>query len=120
MLGLSAGELNDKAPLLLVRPDRHRVALVVDDIKGRMDVVIKNLGPHLRAVHGIAGGTVLGNGRVVLILELLELLSSRAGVKGALAPPPQHLDLLPAQEAAHARVQVERRTTIAPVIPTQQ
>ena len=42
-----------------------------------MDVVMKNLGPHLRDVHGIAGGTVLGNGRVVLILELIALLSTR-------------------------------------------
>lgn len=116
MLGLTAGELNDKAPLLLVRTDRHRVALVVDDIKGRMDVVIKNLGPHLRSVHGIAGGTVLGNGRVVLILELLELLSTRSGIKGALAAPP------PLETSASIRpaVQVERRTTIAPVAPAQK
>jgi CheY-like chemotaxis protein len=89
---------------------------VVDDIKGRMDVVIKNLGPHLRSVHGIAGGTVLGNGRVVLILELLELLSTRSGVRGALAAPP------PLETSASVRpaVQVERRTTIAPVAPTQK
>ncbi|MEO7020926.1 MAG: response regulator [Ktedonobacteraceae bacterium] len=116
LLDLPVSELNDKAPILLVRTDRHRVALIVDDIKGRMDVVIKNLGPHLRNVHGIAGGTVLGNGRVVLILELLELLSARAGVKGGLAAPALP-DIALAQEA---RVQVERRTTIAPVVPAQK
>jgi chemotaxis protein histidine kinase CheA/ActR/RegA family two-component response regulator len=116
MLGLTAGELDDKAPLLLVRTDRHRVALVVDDIKGRMDVVIKNLGPHLRGVHGIAGGTVLGNGRVVLILELLDLLSTRSGIKGALAAPPP----LETSVSTRPAVQVERRTTIAPVAPAQK
>src|SRR5207237_2913510 len=47
------------------------------------DVVMKNLGPHLRHVHGIAGGTVMGNGRVVLILELSELLSTRSKLKGS-------------------------------------
>jgi len=84
LLGLSIGEPDEKAPILLVHTDRHRVALVVDEIKGKMDVVMKNLGPHLRHVHGIAGGTVLGNGRVVLILELIELLSSRTGtISGA-------------------------------------
>ncbi|HEX7736002.1 MAG TPA: Hpt domain-containing protein [Ktedonobacteraceae bacterium] len=116
LLGLPVSDLNEKAPLLLIRTDRHRVALVVDDIKGRMDVVIKNLGPHLRQVHGVAGGTVLGNGRVVLILELLELLSARPGVRGPAVPSP--LDAL--AESARPAVQVERRTTIAPMIPVQK
>jgi len=79
LLGLPVGEMNEKAPLLLVRTDRHRIALVVDEIRGKLDVVMKNLGPHLRHVHGIAGGTVMGDGRVVLVLELTELLSSRLG-----------------------------------------
>ena len=112
LLNLPVSELSEKAPLLLVRTDRQRVALVVDDIKGRMDVVIKNLGPHLRDVHGIAGGTVLGNGRVVLILELLELLSSRSGMRGSLTMP------MPSEMAATRVVQVERRTTIAPTAPS--
>jgi chemotaxis protein histidine kinase CheA len=116
LLGLSVTELNEKAPILLVRTDRNRVALVVDDIKGRMDVVIKNLGSHLRNVHGIAGGTVLGNGRVVLILELLELLASRTGVRGAVTIPAA--SETPEVEPMRPAVQVERRTTIAPSVPT--
>jgi len=88
-LGLpTLGELDEKAPLLLVNAGGRRVALAVDDIKGKMDVVMKNLGPHLRDVHGIAGGTVLGNGRVVLILELLDLLSPRPKVMGSAAVSP--------------------------------
>jgi chemotaxis protein histidine kinase CheA/ActR/RegA family two-component response regulator len=83
LLDLPASIPDDKAPVLLVRTDRHRVALVVDSIRGKLDVVMKNLGPHLRHVHGIAGGTVLGNGRVILILELIELLSSRPGAPGS-------------------------------------
>lgn len=80
LLGLPERESDEKAPVVLVRTDRQRVALLVDTIKGKMDVVMKNLGPHLRHVHGIAGGTVLGNGRVVLVLELSELLSPRSNV----------------------------------------
>lgn len=82
LLELPVTTPDDKAPVLLVRTDRHRVALVVDSIRGKLDVVMKNLGPHLRHVHGIAGGTVLGNGRVILILELIELLSPRPGAAG--------------------------------------
>ena len=63
------GVLDEKAPLLFVNTGGQRVALVVDEIRGKYDVVMKNLGPHLRNVHGVAGGTVLGNGQVVLILE---------------------------------------------------
>src|SRR5436305_9369503 len=77
LLGLPVSELDEKAPVLLVHTDRHRVGLMVDEIKGKMDLVMKNLGPHLRQVHGIAGGTVMGNGRVMLVLELSELLSTR-------------------------------------------
>ncbi|GCE11861.1 response regulator [Tengunoibacter tsumagoiensis] len=78
-LSLPANEvLDDKAQMLLVNAGGYRVALVIDEIIGKSDIVMKNLGPHLREVHGIAGATVLGNGRVVLILELNGLLSERA------------------------------------------
>jgi CheY-like chemotaxis protein len=72
----SSDVIDDRAQIILVNAGGQRVALVVDEIKGQYDIVMKNLGPHLRQVHGIAGATVLGNGRVVLILELADLLSS--------------------------------------------
>ncbi len=76
-LSLPARPLDEKAQVLLVNAGGHRFALIVEEIKSKQDIVTKNLGPHLRHVHGILGGTVLGNGRVVLILELTELLSLR-------------------------------------------
>ncbi|HVB21803.1 MAG TPA: response regulator [Ktedonobacteraceae bacterium] len=77
LLSLPENAVNEKAQLLFVNTGGYRVALVIDEIKGKLDVVMKNLGPHLRSVRGIAGGTVMGNGRVVLVLELLELLSAQ-------------------------------------------
>jgi chemotaxis protein histidine kinase CheA/ActR/RegA family two-component response regulator len=111
LLGLPIGEPDEKAPILLVRTDRHRVALVVDEISGRMDIVMKNLGPHLRHVHGVAGGTVLGNGRVVLILELIELLSSRTGTPGTAGV------LTRSEEAAKQALQASTRASVEP--PTE-
>jgi chemotaxis protein histidine kinase CheA/ActR/RegA family two-component response regulator len=70
--------IDDKAQLMIVNAGSQHVALIVDEIKGKFDIVMKNLGPHLRHVHGIAGATVLGNGHVVLVLELSELLASRS------------------------------------------
>ncbi len=125
LLDLPIGETNEKAPLLLIRTDRHRVALVVDEIKGKMDVVMKNLGPHLRHVHGIAGGTVLGDGRVVLVLELTELLSSRPGATSgtsravAAQVPPRDSVMQAIQASAQTEVGVPfgSRTTL-PAIPS--
>jgi chemotaxis protein histidine kinase CheA/ActR/RegA family two-component response regulator len=77
LLSLPVSMVGEKAQMLFVNTGGYRVALVVDEIKGKLDVVMKNLGPHLRNVRGIAGGTVMGNGRVVLVLELLELLSTQ-------------------------------------------
>ncbi|HEY5001863.1 MAG TPA: response regulator [Ktedonobacteraceae bacterium] len=76
-LSLPSVSLDEKSQVLLINAGGHRVALMVEEIKSKQDIVTKNLGPHLRHVHGILGGTVLGNGRVVLILELTELLSQR-------------------------------------------
>jgi chemotaxis protein histidine kinase CheA/ActR/RegA family two-component response regulator len=87
-LSLPVKVIEEKSPLLLVNTGGHRVALVVDEIKGKLDVVTKNLGPHLRQVHGIAGATVMGNGHVVLILELTELLSTRSRGIATLASDP--------------------------------
>ncbi len=76
-LGQPVGLIDDKSHILLVNTGGNRVALVIDEVKGKLDIVMKNLGPHMRHVHGVAGGTILGNGQVVLILELTELISAR-------------------------------------------
>lgn len=123
LLGYPIGEPDEKAPILLVHTDRHRVALVVDEIKGRMDVVMKNLGPHLRHVHGIAGGTVLGNGRVVLILELIELLSPRSGMISGIpgtvpAPVRRESMAMPALQASTSvEASMGSRVTTVPTMP---
>jgi CheY-like chemotaxis protein/chemotaxis signal transduction protein len=126
LLGLPISAPAERAPVLLVHTDRQRVALVVDEIKGKMDVVMKNLGPHLRHVHGIAGGTVMGNGRVVLILELMELLSSRShtisGSAGTIATPELHGGSAAQTFLPEVRTNVElspgRFSSTSPNIPT--
>src|SRR5258708_21845264 len=67
ILSLSVSNLDDKAQLLFINAGGQRVALVVDEIRGKSDVVMKNLGPHLRNVRGVAGGTFIGYCRQDLI-----------------------------------------------------
>ncbi len=58
-------------PVLLVHCQDQRVALQVDALAGSREIVVKSLGPQFTGVQGLSGATILGDGRVVLILDLL-------------------------------------------------
>jgi len=60
--------------VVIVGLAQHRVGLVVDELVGQQDVVIKPLGSALRAVPGIAGATELGANRTVLLLDVATLV----------------------------------------------
>ncbi|MBM3392653.1 MAG: response regulator [Betaproteobacteria bacterium] len=74
--------------VLLLRAGAQRVAVQVDQLRGNQEVVIKNIGPQLARVIGIAGATVLGDGEVVLILNPIALASReiRTLVQPAVVP----------------------------------
>jgi chemosensory pili system protein ChpA (sensor histidine kinase/response regulator) len=57
-------------PVLLVHVHDQWVAVQVDALAGSREIVVKSLGPQFDAVQGISGATILGDGRVVLILDL--------------------------------------------------
>ncbi len=61
-------------PVLLVRSGQHRVALQVDALMGNREIVVKSVGPQLSNVNWISGATILGDGRVVLILDVTTLV----------------------------------------------
>ena len=62
-------EVQPHNPILLLRSGNQRIALHVDEFRGNKEAVVKNIGPQLARLPGIAGATVLGNGAVVLILN---------------------------------------------------
>jgi chemosensory pili system protein ChpA (sensor histidine kinase/response regulator) len=53
---------------------------------GAREIVVKPLGPQLAGIRGIAGATVLGDGKIVLILDIAALIRARA--RAPEAPPP--------------------------------
>ncbi|HUW29084.1 MAG TPA: Hpt domain-containing protein [Sulfuriferula sp.] len=59
--------------VILLRSGTQRCAILVDELTGNREVVVKSIGPQLARVSGIAGATVLGNGQVVLILNPVQL-----------------------------------------------
>jgi chemosensory pili system protein ChpA (sensor histidine kinase/response regulator) len=82
-LAYLAGLLGDRAahpmsqrsvPVLVLRSGADRMAIHVDTVIGNREVVIKNVGPQLARMAGIAGATVLGSGDIVLILNPVALM----------------------------------------------
>jgi chemotaxis protein histidine kinase CheA/ActR/RegA family two-component response regulator len=61
------------SPLLILRSGGERVAVHVDEVVGNQEVVVKNIGPQLARMAGVAGATVLGSGDIVLILNPVQL-----------------------------------------------
>ena len=61
-------------PVLLVHVGDQHFALHVEDLIGRREIVVKPVGLQIGSVHGIAGATILADGRVVLILEMSALV----------------------------------------------
>ncbi|WP_457753498.1 chemotaxis protein CheW [Thermococcus sp.] len=64
----------DKFPAIIVDQGSQKVAIGVDELLHKKDIVIKNLGRVLSHVRGFAGATILGDGSVVLIIDINSLL----------------------------------------------
>jgi len=70
--------------LVIVGSAEKRLAMVVDELIGNQEIVIKSLGSYIGKVPGIAGGTILGDGSVALIMEIAGLIG-KIGGKGAVS-----------------------------------
>ncbi|HET7549095.1 MAG TPA: chemotaxis protein CheW, partial [Usitatibacter sp.] len=63
---------------LVVEVDNRRAALLVDSLIGQQQLVVKSLDSNLHAVPGMAGATILGDGRVALILDVSAVTRTHA------------------------------------------
>jgi chemosensory pili system protein ChpA (sensor histidine kinase/response regulator) len=57
-------------PVVLVRAGEHSTGLVADELVGSREIVVKSVGPQISGIRGISGATILGDGRVVIILDI--------------------------------------------------
>jgi two-component system chemotaxis sensor kinase CheA len=60
--------------LMVVGDHEKRSALMVDELLGQQQVVVKTLGSGVGNVPGVSGGAILGDGRVGLILDVAEIV----------------------------------------------
>jgi len=61
-------------PVLLLHGADHPTALQVDGLLGSREIVVKSIGSQLSSISGLSGATILGDGRVVLILDMPALI----------------------------------------------
>lgn len=73
----------DEPYLIIVKLGEHRFALMIDDIIKQQEIVIKDLGKELEQVTSYSGATILGNGEIVLILDITAITNESQGVHNA-------------------------------------
>lgn len=61
--------------MVVVESDGSRVALLVDELLGQHQVVVKNLESNYRKVPNVSGATILGDGTVALILDTISMVN---------------------------------------------
>jgi two-component system chemotaxis sensor kinase CheA len=75
-----------RALVVIVEADNGRVALLVDSLLGQSQVVLKSLEAHYQRIEGIMGATILGDGRVSLILDIPGMVRANARAAPNLKP----------------------------------
>lgn len=66
--------------VLVVSVGDQMLGLTVDSLKGQQEIVIKPLGSYLRELPGLAGSTILGNGQVAMVLDVVSILENELKV----------------------------------------
>ncbi|MEZ5500581.1 MAG: Hpt domain-containing protein [Steroidobacteraceae bacterium] len=98
LVGLEPAPLPDQdatIPVVMVRAGDHSTGIVAEELIGSREIVVKSVGPQIAAIRGISGATILGDGRIVVILDIGTLLRSEWRMRG---------------QAPVARDKVDRRT----------
>jgi chemosensory pili system protein ChpA (sensor histidine kinase/response regulator) len=99
LLNLPPARMSDETqlPLLMTRTGDQRAAVRIDGVIGSREIVVKSVGPQISSVPGIFGATIMGDGSVVMILDLAPLVRRSAALRdrveagevaAPVAPPP--------------------------------
>lgn len=88
-LGLGPSRLPDeqeRVSIILVRAGDNSTALITDEMQDSREIVVKPVGAQLATIRGISGATILGDGRIVVILDVGALVRSSRPAPDAPAP----------------------------------
>jgi len=76
-------------PIVLVRAGEHSTGLIADELIGSREIVVKSVGPQISSIRGISGATILGDGRIVVILDIGALVRSEWRARWLPQPAPR-------------------------------
>ena len=110
LLGLPRVHVSDEetqVPLLMTRTGDQRAAIRIDGVVGSREIVVKSVGPQLSSIPGIFGATIMGDGSVVIILDLAPLVRRLAALRARIAEGGEQE--MPAFMAPAAPAPVEER-----------
>src|SRR6202000_3375567 len=82
ILGLQSAGHDEAVSMVVLQAEDRQFGLVVDGISDTQEIVVKPLGKQLKGVNLYAGATIMGDGRVALILDVLGI-GQRSGVLAA-------------------------------------
>ena len=101
-LGLYLGGQPAKLPdddsyvsIILVRAGEYSAAILTDEMLASREIVVKSVGPQLTGIRGISGATILGDGSIVLILDINALVRTGAPMVELKGATPAPVDVRP-------------------------
>src|SRR5690606_8624558 len=86
------GEGQLQMPLLLIRAGELHAAVTVDQVLGNREIVVKPVGPQVGSMPGIFGATIMGDGRVVVILDVAPLVRRVEALPASAIGAPVEMD----------------------------
>lgn len=81
--GMSSCKGNESMFVVVVGLSERQIGLVVNHLIGEQEIVIKSLSQHLGEISGVSGATILGDGRIALILEVADIFNSNISASAA-------------------------------------
>lgn len=68
-------EDQSKIPVVVVGYSNRKIGMIVDQLEGKLEIVIKSLEQNYRSVEGLAGASILGDGSICLILDIASMIA---------------------------------------------
>ena len=112
-LGGQAAKLPEEepfVPVILVQAGEFSAALLVDEMLASREIVVKSVGPQLASIRGISGATILGDGSIVLILDIHAFVRTGAPVVEIAKAAPTPTDERPLALVVDDSITVRRVT----------
>lgn len=86
---------DDTISILMIKVGEQRAAFRVPELLGHKEIVVKPVGPQISSVPGILGGTITGDGQVVIIIDAGPLIRQALMSGARPAPPMENINIRP-------------------------